>query len=242
MTSNSPCGDACHPAGGRPQMVQADGGPHPCCGCWAAVHVTVFKNVNAYAPSGLNQVRNGDGEPGHHAEPKAHRLVRAFEADVWYDTRLIRPGDLEVAERCWQEMAGDGPRGAIGTAYAASGADSLSVGDVLLIGGGPGDRPAAAYSVGTSSWDAQPAEVLDLTEPDKVFDGFTDFELRAAFRLVRPAGNWKLAISADVPAGADLRAIEAALIYYTGSETHFTQSPGGGWHVAASGYYANIGS
>ena len=67
-------------------------------------------------------------------------------------------------------------------------------------------------------------------------------DLEAAFRLVRPAGNWKLPIDATVPAGTDLSLIDAAVCFYTGGPIETQPLPDGRHRVTAPGYYACIGA
>jgi hypothetical protein len=74
-----------------------------------------------------------------------------------------------------------------------------------------------------------------------VYSGYTEAELSGAFDLVRPASNWKLAISAQVPADADTSLISAAVVFYTGSHAEFVPT-GSGLRVLAAGYYACIGA
>lgn len=71
--------------------------------------------------------------------------------------------------------------------------------------------------------------------------GHTEEELRAAFALVKPAGNWKMPVDAVIPAGTDHRLIEDAILFYTGGMAEF-QRQGESWRVTAPGYYHCIGS
>ena len=75
------------------------------------------------------------------------------------------------------------------------------------------------------------------------FRGFSESELRAAFRLVAPADDWKRPIQARI-AGEDIRVVLAAITFFTGGEGFpaFAPDPAGGartWVVTAPGYYAS---
>lgn len=83
-----------------------------------------------------------------------------------------------------------------------------------------------------------------LEEPQKphgTYGGYTTDQLRAAWELVKPPGNWKGPIDSIVPAGADLGAIAAACSFYAGSPVDIRRVLGG-WRVTGAGYYACIGS
>lgn len=54
------------------------------------------------------------------------------------------------------------------------------------------------------------------------------------------AEDWKLPISATVPADADRELILAAVIYYTGGMAYFGPQEDGTWLVTANGYYLNM--
>jgi hypothetical protein len=52
---------------------------------------------------------------------------------------------------------------------------------------------------------------------DIVYGSYTRKQLTDAFELVRPAGNWKLAVDATAPAGTDRELVTSAVIFFTGS-------------------------
>lgn len=72
--------------------------------------------------------------------------------------------------------------------------------------------------------------------------GYSQEELEAAFSLVRPILNWKLPISAVIPADADLELIEFAIGYFAGSPAIFSKRHDGQILVEAAGYYASVGA
>lgn len=71
--------------------------------------------------------------------------------------------------------------------------------------------------------------------------GYTTDQLRAAWDLVRPSGDWKGPIDAIVAEDADLSAIAAACLFYAGTEAVIVRTKGG-HRVTGTGYYVNIGS
>jgi hypothetical protein len=77
---------------------------------------------------------------------------------------------------------------------------------------------------------------------EAVFGGYTEDQLREAFRLVKDKENWKLPVDAVVPGGANRDAISAAVAFYTGSSAEFVKTGKGRYRVLAAGYYACIGS
>lgn len=80
-------------------------------------------------------------------------------------------------------------------------------------------------------------------ESAKVYGGYTHDQLSAAFELVKPMHNWKLAIKATVPGSTDVMLLHAAVEFFTGGEAAIVSDPKTGTlHVTAPGYYACIGS
>lgn len=64
---------------------------------------------------------------------------------------------------------------------------------------------------------------------------------KAAFDRVCDPINWKLPIDCEVPADADLYAIQDAIEHFTGSSPKFAMTRLG-WRVQAAGYYAVCGA
>lgn len=80
-------------------------------------------------------------------------------------------------------------------------------------------------------------------KPGAIFAGYTERELAAAFDSVKPAGNWKNPIDIILTLTEEQReAVSAAVAFYTGSETMFTDRDDGKVRVRAAGYYLTIGS
>jgi hypothetical protein len=77
--------------------------------------------------------------------------------------------------------------------------------------------------------------------PAGTYGGYTTDQLKAAWELVRPSGNWKGPIDAIVGEDADTAAISAACVFYAGTEAIIVRTRGG-HRVTGTGYYANIGS
>ncbi len=75
-----------------------------------------------------------------------------------------------------------------------------------------------------------------------LYGGYTREQLTEAFDLVQPPDNWKNPIDASVPVGTDLKVLDAAVTFFTGSTTEFFPQPDGSTRVIAEGYYASIGS
>ncbi len=107
--------------------------------------VSVLHNVDPDGFFGLNQVEAAPGlERDWVTKPRAHELVRVFEAPV--DRELLeRRGALAVAEALYRAFnVGDdpdfgtpgSPEWELATAYRARRLRSLSVGDVLVFGDG----------------------------------------------------------------------------------------------------------
>ncbi len=66
-------------------------------------------------------------------------------------------------------------------------------------------------------------------------------ELTAAFKLVEPAGNWKLPIKATIEAWY-MSIVCDAVVHFTGSVPTFTPDDFGKFSVEAAGYYKAIGA
>ena len=75
-----------------------------------------------------------------------------------------------------------------------------------------------------------------------VYDSYTREQLTEAFNLVKPARNWKLAIDANVPADADLRLLNSAVVFFTGGIISYDRQADGTIRVTSPGYYAEIGA
>jgi hypothetical protein len=82
---------------------------------------------------------------------------------------------------------------------------------------------------------------LEAPKPHGMYGGYTTDQLKAAWELVKPAGNWKGPIDAIVPGDADTGAIDAACSYYAGSPVDIVRTERG-YRVTGAGYYACIGS
>jgi hypothetical protein len=104
------------------------------------------------------------------------------------------------------------------------------------------EQPVGGPSCGCGlrHWDCD-EDVPD--EDGTVYGGYTHEQLKAAFELVKPVGNWKGPIKATVPGSTDVMAIHAAVTFFTGGEATIVSDPKfGTLHVTAPGYYACIGS
>jgi len=72
--------------------------------------------------------------------------------------------------------------------------------------------------------------------------GYTQDQLEGAFALVKPPGNWKMPIDANVPEDTDMALLEFAVIYFTGGGFVQTERTPTGIRVLANGYYVEVGS
>jgi hypothetical protein len=90
-------------------------------------------------------------------------------------------------------------------------------------------------------WAALVRPTLEEPKPHGMYGGYTLSQLKAAWDLVRPAGDWKGPIDAIVPHGTDLAAVIEACSFYAGTPAD-VQPADGGWRVTGAGYSACIGS
>jgi hypothetical protein len=95
--------------------------------------------------------------------------------------------------------------------------------------------------VSADRWAELVRPTLEEPKPAGAYGGYTAGQLRAAWELVRPPGNWKGPIDAIVGEDADTAAISAACSLYAGTEAIIVRTRGG-HRVTGTGYYANIGS
>jgi hypothetical protein len=77
--------------------------------------------------------------------------------------------------------------------------------------------------------------------------GYTTEELNAAFDQVADPENWKMPISADIPADCDIKLIDHAVTFFAGCmaeiiEIRDAEGMLAGYHVEAAGYYNSVGS
>lgn len=93
--------------------------------------------------------------------------------------------------------------------------------------------------------DALPDNTVTVTNETPVLDGYTQAQLKAAFDKVKNKRNWKNPIDALVDPSEDMRAINAAIVHFTGSPSDYVKVLRKGkemLRVRAAGYYACIGS
>jgi hypothetical protein len=83
-------------------------------------------------------------------------------------------------------------------------------------------------------------ELRDLVVANVNDKPVTRGELSEAFKLVAPAGNWKMPIDKTVAADLDRAMITEAVIFFTGSVPTF-EPVLNGYRVRADGYYRAIG-
>jgi hypothetical protein len=95
--------------------------------------------------------------------------------------------------------------------------------------------------VPAQAWAALVRPTLEAPKLPGTYDGYTTDQLKAAWQLVKPAGDWKGPIDAVVPAGTNLDAIYAACSFFAGTPAD-VQPAEGGWRVTGAGYCACIGS
>lgn len=95
--------------------------------------------------------------------------------------------------------------------------------------------------VSADRWAALVRPTLAEPEPHGTYGGYTIVQLKVAWEMVRPSGNWKGPIDAIVPEDADTAAISAACSFYAGTLATIVRTRGG-HRVTGTGYYANIGS
>jgi hypothetical protein len=98
-----------------------------------------------------------------------------------------------------------------------------------------------AHTSALFSDETRQADVASLGAAAPVFGKYTEAELKAAFELVKPAGNWKERIDTVVGPDVDLAVIDAATVFYTGGSIEY-QPVTGGYRLTSGGYYANIGA
>lgn len=95
--------------------------------------------------------------------------------------------------------------------------------------------------VSAERWAELVRPTLEAPKPHDMYGGYTTDQLKAAWELVKPAGNWKGPIDAIVPGDADTGAIDAACSFYAGSPVDIVKTERG-YRVTGAGYYACIGS
>lgn len=84
------------------------------------------------------------------------------------------------------------------------------------------------------------AETL-VRDDTKVFMGFTQKQLEAAFDLVKSERGWKYPINAVIQAKQQ-KVVDAAISYFAGGGAEFVAARGSMLRVVAPGYYMRIGS
>jgi hypothetical protein len=95
--------------------------------------------------------------------------------------------------------------------------------------------------VPAEAWAELVRPTLEEPKPHGMYGGYTTDQLKAAWEMVRPPGNWKGPIDSTVPADADLDAIAAACAFFAGSPVDIVKTERG-HRVTGPGYYVCIGS
>ena len=100
----------------------------------------------------------------------------------------------------------------------------------------PGTAPAVATNQTIR-------ELLEIEQNQVVYNGFTRRQLTEAFNRVENKENWKLPIDAVVTVNfAELNAIKAAVIFFTGGAAKSKRRLAGVYHITAPGYYNSVGA